>query len=270
MKLIFAKSKWELWGATLEAFLQRVKADGFQATEIYLASQPDRPQEVAAQHARHGLGLIAQVITDGKTPQEHLEDFERQFALAHQAGALFVNAHAGRDYFPFEDNLRIFQHGIALGEANGLAVNYETHRGRPTFSAVETRRYLEALPELRLTADFSHWMVVHESDLRDQEETLEIAIQRVHYLHARVGHAEGPQVAHPGAPEWKSWTDRHIELWQRILDRRKAEGEGQFYLAPEFGPPAYMPTLPFTNQPLADTWQVNVFMKGLLQESLRG
>ena len=77
-------------------------------------------------------------------------------------------------------------------------------------------------------------------------------------------------MAHPGAPEWKSWTDRHIELWQRILDRRKAEGEGQFYLAPEFGPPAYMPTLPFTNQPLADTWQVNVFMKGLLQESLRG
>ena len=28
----------------------------------------------------------------------------------------------------------------------------------------------------------------------------------------------------------------------------------------EFGPPTYMPTIPFTNQPVADQWAVNVHM----------
>jgi hypothetical protein len=37
---------------------------------------------------------------------------------------------------------------------------------------------------------------------------------------------------------------------------------------PEFGPPGYMPTLPFTNQPVADAWRVNVEMRKLLIEAL--
>jgi len=34
----------------------------------------------------------------------------------------------------------------------------------------------------------------------------------------------------------------------------------------EFGPSGYMPTLPYTQQPVADQWSVNKFMLDLLKK----
>ncbi|MGE5377509.1 MAG: hypothetical protein ACM3XO_20820 [Bacteroidota bacterium] len=145
----------------------------------------------------------------------------------------------------------------------------ETHRGRPTYSAIETCKYLQAVPGLRLTADFSHWMVVHESDLADQPGNLELAISHTGYIHARVGYAEGPQIPDPRAPEWQQAVNSHLKLWQAVVDRFKQEGRDRLYVMPEFGPPAYMHTMPFTNQPVGDVWEQNVYMRDLLLQSLK-
>jgi sugar phosphate isomerase/epimerase len=41
----------------LEAFLDRVKASGFAATEIYLGSLRESPAEIVRLHASYGLRL---------------------------------------------------------------------------------------------------------------------------------------------------------------------------------------------------------------------
>lgn len=268
MELLYCKSKWEMWDDPLEAFLQRTAEDGFGATEVYLKTVRESPDEVAALHRAHGLALVGQILTEGDTPEAHVRSLEEQFAFAAACAPLFVNCHAGRDIFPFEDNLRLFQRLLALGEEAGIEMVVETHRGRPTFAATETRRYLEALPALRLTADFSHWMVVHESDLSDQEETLSLAIARSRHVHARVGYEEGPQVPDPRAPAWRGHVRRHLDIWQRIVEANRRAGAARLTLTPEFGPPHYMHTQPFSEEPVADTWEVNVYMKGLLEQTL--
>ncbi|HKG53331.1 MAG TPA: TIM barrel protein, partial [Anaerolineales bacterium] len=192
LKLFFGKSKWEMWDDPLEIFLQRVKASGFDATEIYLGSLHESPGEIARLHTNYGLRLIGQILTQGQTYQDHIKSFESQFEFAAQCQVVFINSHTGRDIFSFEENIQIFQRVTQLSQSSGIPILIETHRGRPTYSAIETRKYLEALPEMRLTADFSHWMVVHESGLADQRETVELAITRADYIHARVGYAEGP------------------------------------------------------------------------------
>jgi sugar phosphate isomerase/epimerase len=268
MKLIYGKSKWEMWEDPLEAFLDRVKASGFEATEIFLGSLRESPAEIARLHASYGLRLIGQILTQGQSYQDHIQSLESQFAFAAQCNVAFINSHTGRDIFTFEENVQIFQRLIGLSHSSGISILVETHRGRPTYSAIETRRYLEALPELRLTADFSHWMVVHESDLADQRANVELAITRADYIHARVGYAEGPQISDPRAPEWGYAVERHLQLWQQIIDQHKRNGRESLYLTPEFGPPAYMHTAPFTNQPVGDVWEQNVYMKELLTTSL--
>ena len=60
-----------------------------------------------------------------------------------------------------------------------------------------------------------------------------------------------------------------MKLWQRIVDRHHAAGSEILTITPEFGPPTYMHTLPFTNEPVADTWEVNVYMRDLLAKELR-
>ncbi len=64
--------------------------------------------------------------------------------------------------------------------------------------------YMEKIPELRITFDVSHWCNVHESLLEDQPETVDMTLQRVDHIHARIGHPEGPQVNDPRAPEWET------------------------------------------------------------------
>ena len=270
MQLVFGKSRWEMWDDPLETFLRRAKLDGFAATEIALFGLREAPAEVASLHAQYGLRLIGQVLTQGATCRDHLDSLEEQFARAIACGAAFVNSHAGRDIFSFEENCQVLQRAAALSRDSGLPFMLETHRGRPTYSAIETRRYLEALPELRLTADFSHWMVVHESGLSDQPENLDLAIRRSGYIHARVGYAEGPQVPDPRAPEWAGAVAGHLDVWQRLVDHHRATGAAELFITPEFGPPQYMHTAPYTRAPAADAWEVNVYMKSLLEQKLRG
>lgn len=268
MKLTLGKSKWEMWDDPLDVFLGRVKESGFDATEIYLGSLPESPADIARLHASYGLRLIGQILTQGDTYQDHIKSLESQFEFATECQVVFINSHAGRDIFDFAENVQIFQRAIELSESRGIPFLVETHRGRPTYSAIETRKYLEAIPELRLTADFSHWMVVHESGLDDQHETIDLAIARADYIHARVGYAEGPQIPDPRAPEWKHAVERHLQLWQQIIDQHTRDGKESLYITPEFGPPAYMHTAPFTNQPVGDVWEQNVYMKDLLVSAL--
>ena len=269
MKLIIGKSKWEMWDDPLESFLQRVKASGFDATEIYLGSLKASPAEIVELHHSYGLRLIGQILTQGQSSQEHIQSLETQFEFAAQCQVAFINSHAGRDIFSFEENVQIFQRMTRLSQSSGIPILVETHRGRPTYSAIETRRYLEAVPDLRLTADFSHWMVVHESGLDDQPENIQLAIGRADYIHARVGYAEGPQIPDPRAPEWNHAVQAHLRLWQRILEEHKNAGRESFYITPEFGPPAYMHTTPFTNQSVGDVWEQNEYMRSLLTSTLQ-
>jgi len=257
-----------MWDDPLEDFLQRVQAGGFEATEIYLGSLRESPAEIARLHSSYGLQLIGQILTQGQTYQEHMKSLETQFEFAAQCQVAFINSHTGRDIFQFEENVQIFERLLQLSESSGIPILIETHRGRPTYSAIETRKYLEAVPHLRITADFSHWMVVHESDLSDQRQNLELAMARADYIHARVGYAEGPQIPDPRAPEWAYAVDRHLQLWQQLIDQRKKNGKESLYITPEFGPPAYMHTVPFTNQPVGDVWEQNVYMKELLMSRL--
>jgi sugar phosphate isomerase/epimerase len=268
LKLIFGKSKWEMWDDSLEVFLQRVMASGFEATEIYLGSLQESPAEIARLHTTYGLRLIGQILTQGQSYKDHIKSLESQFEFAEQCQVAFINSHTGRDIFSFAENLQVFQRAVQLSQSSGIPILIETHRGRPTYSAVETRKYLEAVPELRLTADFSHWMVVHESDLADQRANVELAMARADYIHARVGYAEGPQIPDPRAPEWEQAVETHVKLWQQIIDQHKRNDKESLYITPEFGPPAYMHTVPFTNQPVGDVWEQNVYMKDLLASTL--
>jgi hypothetical protein len=92
--------------------------------------------------------------------------------------------------------------------------------------------------------------------------------ERVDHIHARVGHAQGPQVSHPFAPEHAEPLAAHRACWQLFLDRARARGMERITLTPEFGPDGYLPTLPFTNQPVADLLQINTAMAAWLRQEL--
>jgi len=270
MKILFFRSVWGLEDLpTLEAKFKKIKTGGFDGVEF------DVPLDVpTCKHARQvldelGLAVIAQQWrTTGQTVAEHIRGFEPQYERARLLKPLYLNSHTGRDHFSFEENLAIFDHTTALTHRCGLEVYHETHRGRALFSAPATVQFLAARPQLKLVADFSHWCCVHESLLADQAGRVERAIKNSLAIHARIGHAEGPQIPDPRDPLWQSHLDVHLAWWKKIVALCRAEGRAVLCVTPEFGPAPYMTWLPHTQTPIADLWDINVFMRDWLKEQL--
>jgi sugar phosphate isomerase/epimerase len=267
-RLCYFHGLWGLSLPTLEQNLRRIREGGFEGVEMGVPEDGGQRRELAAVLEDLGLSLIAQQWTRGSSPEEHAASFEAQYRRAAELRPVLVNSHSGKDWFSTEENLLVLRRAARLEEELGLPVAHEVHRGRATFSTTATAALLDKIPDLKLAADFSHWCCVHESLLEDQEQLLQRAIERSFHIHARVGHPEGPQVSDPRAPEWQRAVEAHLAWWQRIVDRRRQEGAELITICPEFGPPDYMPTLPYTRQPVADLWELNCHMKRLLEQRL--
>jgi len=268
MRVLIIRSKWDLDPLPLDQFLTRIRQQGFDGSEIHLPSLHESPETTIALHQENHLASVLMITTEGKTPEEHLASLEQRYTLAIRYRPLHINCHTGRDIFPLEDNVRIFRRGLALVEEHGVPLYHETHRGRATFSLLSTLAILRALPAVKITADFSHWCCVHESLLSDMPEGLDAAIRQTGYIHARVGHPEGPQVSDPRAPEWQHAVEAHLGWWERIAALARARGWAQLALCPEFGPPPYMPTLPYTQTAVADVDDIVRHMMQLLRARL--
>ncbi len=269
MELIFAKAKWEAWDQPLEPFLARAAASGFTATEIFIPSLAESPTEIARAHAAAGLKLVAQIITEGETPADHARSLEERYLRAIACAPLLVDCHTGSDAFTHDENLFLFARACELERVHGVPLCHELHRGRALYNAPDTLRYLQALPALRLNADFSHWQVVHEcGGLSRHAAAVDAVIARAHHIHARVGFGEGPQVPDPRAPEWAGQVAINIGWWRRIVVARRDEGLPFLTISPEFGPAPYMPTIPFENRPVADPWELNCWMRDTLRREL--
>jgi len=182
---------------------------------------------------------------------------------------IFINSHTGKDFYSFDENAILIEDCFTISKQTGIKVFHETHRGRFSFHASGLLPYVHKFDHIRFTADLSHFCVVSESLLEDQEDILEKIMARSSYIHARVGFGQAAQVNHPFAPEWKGTLDRFVGWWQRIIDVAKSEGNDRFYVCPEFGPAPYMPALPFTQQMVANQWDINIEMMKYLKKVLK-
>lgn len=259
------------WGfqGTIDAFCAKARKEGYDGIELWWPSNNKKTQEeIFSALKTHGLEIGFLCGGSQPDPQEHLDFYKKMIDAAAKQDIqrpLYINNHSGKDYYSFEDNKKFIEYSLALAKETGILICHETHRGRMLYAAHVTREYLEKFQDLRLTLDISHWCNVHESLLTDQKETVNLALERTDHIHARIGHAEGPQVNDPRAPEWEPVVKQHFEWWDKIVERKKQKGERMTILT-EFGPPDYMPTYPYTRQPLADQWAINVHMMHLLRK----
>jgi len=271
MKILYFRSVWGLEHLpTLEEKFKKIKAGGFDGVEFEVPLEAATCKQARQVLDELGLAVIAQQWrTTGQTVAEHIAGFEPQYERAQLLKPLYLNSHTGRDHFMFEENLAIFDHASAQARQHGLEVYHETHRGRALFSAPATEQFLAARPQLKLVADFSHWCCVHESLLADQVARMQRAIANSFALHARIGHAEGPQVPDPRDPLWQPQLDAHLAWWKEIVALRRSEGCPLLPITPEFGPAPYLTLLPHSHQPIADLWEINCFMRDWLKEQLQ-
>lgn len=269
MEIKFFCPQWGSNHLDFNEFVTNVTNAGYYGIEMSLPLNQNEKDSMLHSIRRQGLLFIAQ-HWETSTPdfEEHKKEYRTRLVNLATAAPLFINSQTGKDFFSFEQNSELIQIASEVSQQHGVKIIHEIHRGKFSFAAHITADYLNRLPDLRIGFDISHWCNVAESYLHDQQAAIDLAISRADHIHARVGFPEGPQITDPRDTNWKEAVDYHIGWWKRIVEIRRKEGMPVFTITSEFGPFPYMIIMPFTRQPIANQWEINVYMMNMLKETL--
>lgn len=263
MKLQLCKTVWGHTGSLIEAAQLATEAE-FNGLEAPVPADESSVEEFADILHASKLFWIQEICTAGSyVPRrhadiaEHLQDFESQLQRGKLIGARFANIMGGCDAWEIDDSVRFFSEAQNIADRLGVVCSFETHRGRSFFTPWNTVKILDRLPELKVTCDFSHWAVVCERLMDSEWDAITRVAQQAHHVHGRVGYDQGPQVPHPGAPEYAEALASHQRCWEAVWESQYKRGYSQVTMTPEFGPDGYLHTLPFTGAPIADLWDLN-------------
>lgn len=259
------------WGSekdTPDVFVNKVLLAGYNGIEIFLPSLKDKFTEAFIEEVEGVMNkntdflFIAQhiVAVENSSIDDYINKVKKNLTELSAFQPSFINAHTGKDYFSFDDNCRLIEAALNISNKTGIRILHETHRGRFSYHAASLLPYLQKFPEMELVGDFSHFCTVSESMLEEQEEMIQQIIPHIAHIHARVGHEQGPQVNDPFAPEWENHFKIFEKWWETILQHKEQKNTQTFSITPEFGPLPYMPSMPYTKQPLSNQWDLNIKM----------
>jgi len=250
VKLLMIKQLWGMEGLLPEQIAQIAQA-GYDGIEAAITENDD--VELLSDLLReHNLICIPQI----QTVDNHYESFCRLTELSMKLSPFLIVAHSGRDKMTYDEQCIFFEKIMKYEKSFPVQIAHETHRSRPTYSPWSTNALLHRFPDMKLTADFSHWCCVCESLLEDMPDQMILPIQRSIHIHARVGYAQGPQVPDPRAPEYKDELIQHEKWWIAIARHLQAINRQEMTVTVEYGPPRYLHTLPYTDVPVSVLWDI--------------
>lgn len=265
MKVLFFCPMWGSENRSFKDFARNVKEAGYDGVEMGFPNDQNQKHRFIQILQDEDLLLIGQHYQTATSDFiAHKTEYAKNLRNLVGTSPLFINSQTGKDFFSFEQNVELIEIANTISVETGVKIIHETHRGKFSFAAHTTQKYLKHFDTLRLGLDISHWCNVAESLLQDQEEAVSLALSRTDHIHARVGFQEGPQVPDPRVPEWKDTLEQHLTWWDTVVDSFERRNEDLITITAEFGPFPYMQIHPVTKMPLADQWDLNLYMKDLL------
>lgn len=250
------------------------------AMELRRPGQPERPMEenfaMAAEAGYHGLCVDPAVdeipATLALQPlferyglkcmvnvfPHSLAEMRPLLEMARDMNACHVNALGTLIPLSVDEGADMVRQWMSDAGAVGIPLLFETHRDSLLNDLGYTLQLLDAVPEMRLCADFSHFVVDRElrlplSDLN--RGYFERLLHRSDCFQGRVASSEQIQVQ-IGFPQHRKWVELFQGWWaegMRLWRARSAANATLVFLC-ELGPPAYAIT-DARGLELSDRWE---------------
>ena len=258
--------KWGMEDLPLREIFTRIKEAGYDGIEAVVAEEEGSEfVDLVQEFDLLFIGLYADIVP-GKLYEGTFDHYTRRLEFLASLNPIFINSQTGKDSFSLDDNAHLIERADHISAQSGISIYHELHRGKFSFCPQMTMPMLDRFPKMKLTADISHWVNVSESFLEEYPHEIQRLVEHTAHIHARVGFLEGPQIPDPRAPEWAIAVNHHLGWWDRMIAAQRKSEKEYITVSPEFGPYPYMPIHPFTQQPIANQWEINLFMKDLLNK----
>lgn len=210
-------------------------------------------------------GMIWQAQCYPKT----VDDLRPVLDLVRELGADHVNLQPDVRPVRIADCVPLLEGWRRLADQAGVAVNIETHRDRMTTDLHFTLRLLDCFPDLRLTADLSHYVVGREFPWPVSEENhaqIHRVLDNAQALHGRVASREQVQVQ-LGFPQHQGWVSLFMGWWEYAIRswRKRAGPDAVLTFLCELGPPSYAIT-GANGYELTERWDEALVMKDMIRD----
>jgi Xylose isomerase-like TIM barrel len=269
MKLLILCPQWGQEHLPLEDFFAKVKEGGYDGVDTWMPENKTEQKKIISLLDKYQLAIVShQHQATGNNITEYCKSLQYYLSLSTECNPILINSHSGKDYFSVDDQLKVIDVVQEFSEKNNIVIAHETHRGRIGYSPYNAMELFMQRPNMKITADFSHWVCVTESWLQHSPAIMEEAIRRTKHIHARVGYTQGPQIPDPRLAAWSEPVNYFMALWKRIIEYQKSINTQLFTITTEFGPPPYMWTKPADNTAIESQWDINVFMMQLLRQQV--
>jgi hypothetical protein len=198
-----------------------------------------------------------------------VEELRPLLKLAAELEACLVNVIGQVMPLTVTDGEKVLRRWMQDGERTGVPLLFETHRDCTLNDLHYTLQLMDALPEMRLCADLSHYVIDREMRL-PLSDTDRIHMRRIlkrsDSFQGRIANREQIQVQldfpqHQGwVEQFKSWWREGIGMWRE----RNGDDDTLIFLC-ELGPPPYAMT-DANQEELSDRWREALVIRRWVEE----
>lgn len=247
---------------SLDEKLRMIRDAGFDGCGVRFADR-EYARTVTAFLREHGMTWQAQCYPRTVDDLKPIIDHVLEFGADHLNLQPDVRPYRLEACFPYIDGWR------RLAADAGIAMQIETHRDRMTTDLLFTLHLLDHYPDLRLTADLSHYLVGREFawPVSDENHALIHRILDNSWgLHGRVASREQVQVPIT-FPQHREWVDLFMDWWAYGFRswRRRAGPDATLTFLCELGPAPYAIT-GADGYDLSDRWQESLQMMAMVRD----
>ena len=212
-------------------------------------SQIDEYLKLKPLYQQHQMGCLVNVFPNTVAQMRPLLEFSKEM------GAPYANVIAPVFPLTVEGAIPIVRTWLEMADDIGIPIKFETHRDCITNDMFMTLQLLDAVPELRLTADLSHYCLNREMSApisAANQAWIQRILERSDSFQGRVSSHEQIQVP-LHFPQNQKWVEIFKDWWQRGFSswRARAGEEDTLIFLCELGPPEYAFT-DANNQELSD------------------
>jgi hypothetical protein len=237
-----------------------VKAAGYDGMAVDLgALDLAAARACAPEYARTGLSALLTAFPTS------IDALRPALQLAKHIGAPFVIVVGQVMPLAVADMIEVVREWLRIAAEESMPIQFETHRNCITNDLFTTLQLLDAVPEMRLSADLSHYVVDREMmqpiSATMQDYVLRV-VRRSDSFQGRI--ATRNQIQVPIAvPQHRDWLQTFLGWWREgfRLWRSRSPGEDLVFLC-ELGPPNYAIT-DANGDELSDRWQEALELRAL-------